>query len=526
MTRRRQQSPPAAGDTFRFRSVGEFADGSPSFEGLDVGEVDGDGRIAVASAGPLRAAVTTFADAARYHPRMDVRSWWFVLVASAAGCGPQGPAPVLTPTLPPPEGVEPRSNMQSARTADFVPVMPIVPRQPTPGLSPAVVEALHGLPMYVARINGMALFADEQVQAQEVIAAWAMSAGLTVLPPRRTSEVFARAALGQHVSTGKACGASLAPYQAVHRWRSELAAGGKIEAGVYCDPGCVLQVSLSIGADGEGGSEFFAAPFDAGKPWRDELAVRLPTLADNGGHNQHGHMNNPVAIAGVPRGRAPKGLKDLILGPGQEGRASPKEAAAALRCLDGASSAEVQLAYGARGRVTRCEPTPDGTATAAACICRALSGHTGAAGARERFQVTVHSGTALRTKDGLTINAYASPAMVPDPAAPGRFKPMTTDPAIELWEVPAREVLASCFVDAAPGADAAITARATLDFDRDGKMTQADILVLGGAVSTAQQACLRAAFLRVRSPCPSSVESSASAEVHVGFDRPSPRRSP
>jgi hypothetical protein len=45
----------AGGDTFRFRAIIEYADGSRSLEGLDVGEVDVDGRIIVlyTFAGPL-----------------------------------------------------------------------------------------------------------------------------------------------------------------------------------------------------------------------------------------------------------------------------------------------------------------------------------------------------------------------------------------------------------------------------------------------------------------------------------------
>lgn len=44
---------------FRFRSLVEFDDGSPAIEGLDVGEVDGQGRISVlyAFSGPLRDAI-------------------------------------------------------------------------------------------------------------------------------------------------------------------------------------------------------------------------------------------------------------------------------------------------------------------------------------------------------------------------------------------------------------------------------------------------------------------------------------
>ena len=51
----------AGGDTFRFRAVVEYADGSPSLEGLDVGEVDADGRIIVlyTFGGPLADAPVT-----------------------------------------------------------------------------------------------------------------------------------------------------------------------------------------------------------------------------------------------------------------------------------------------------------------------------------------------------------------------------------------------------------------------------------------------------------------------------------
>ncbi|HEU4734697.1 MAG TPA: nuclear transport factor 2 family protein, partial [Kofleriaceae bacterium] len=51
----------AAGSAFRIGSEGQFGDGSAAFEALDVGEVDGDGRIAVlhAFAGTLAPAPAT-----------------------------------------------------------------------------------------------------------------------------------------------------------------------------------------------------------------------------------------------------------------------------------------------------------------------------------------------------------------------------------------------------------------------------------------------------------------------------------
>jgi hypothetical protein len=47
LTAQRTTAIAAAGAAFRFGSLGTFADGHPPFVGEDIGEVDGDGRIAV-----------------------------------------------------------------------------------------------------------------------------------------------------------------------------------------------------------------------------------------------------------------------------------------------------------------------------------------------------------------------------------------------------------------------------------------------------------------------------------------------
>jgi hypothetical protein len=59
LSARRTSAIEAAGTAFRFRSVGEFADGSAAIEGEDAGEIDATGRIGVlyAFTGPLPPAV-------------------------------------------------------------------------------------------------------------------------------------------------------------------------------------------------------------------------------------------------------------------------------------------------------------------------------------------------------------------------------------------------------------------------------------------------------------------------------------
>ena len=60
------------------------------------------------------------------------------------------------------------------------------------------------------------------------------------------------------------------------------------------------------------GTEFYAAPFDPGHAWQDELERRLPQIVDVGGHERYGHGNNPVKLADVPR---KQGAMDWYLDP-------------------------------------------------------------------------------------------------------------------------------------------------------------------------------------------------------------------
>jgi hypothetical protein len=277
---------------------------------------------------------------------------------------------------------------------------------------------------------------------------------------------------------------------------------------VYCSPDCVMQVSVSIGTQGEGGTEFFAAPFDPSKPWQDELAARLPTIVDNGGHERHGHGNNPVKVQGIARTGGPN---DRILEE-RAGTLEPAQTVAAEQCLAVDHYAAVHVAYGATGKLARCEPSPERLGGAVACVCRALAGRTGTPNTRERLAVALRDPAPAVSKDKLKIFAYASPAMVPDPGT-GRYKAMTTDPAIDLWDPPEREALAPCFTDATGKQE--LAARATLDFDAAGKATKLALVPTTGTFTAAQQACVKTVLLTSRLPCPSISAPQATVELKV-----------
>ncbi len=383
------------------------------------------------------------------------------------------------------------------------------------GLSPEVVSAVQGVPMLVA-VRGLFLFSAERVQAEELVAGWAQRSGLMVVPPKQTDAILQRALRGQHVTTGQACGAPLFEFQAVQRWRAELGARGKLEVGVDCSPDCVMQVSVSIGTGGEGGTEFFAAPFDPTKPWTAELAARLPTIVDNGGHDRHGHLNNPVQIAGIPRNSA---VPDRIVDADKHAELAAGETAAAVACLGTDRFAVATVEYDAAGKLARCEPAPEFLAGALDCVCRAIAGHTGTPNAHERIEVTGSHEAVVTTKDKLVVRAFASPAMIPD-GSTGLYKPMTTDPAIEQWSPPERADLAPCFADVVGGGK--LDGRATVTFDAVGKATAVTAIATTGTFTPAQQACARDAFLKVRAPCPSAAGAQATAEIHVEFDKPAP----
>ena len=166
------------------------------------------------------------------------------------------------------------------------------------GLTTRLVAAVGARKLYVEQLDSLLLFGEERLAAQQLIADWATAAGLSVLPPKQTEEMFAQTAAGKNPQTGQACGPALDRGLTRERWLPVLGAAGRIDANVTCGDGCVLQLSIELGGLD---TEFFAAPFDPAQPALQELARRLPTVVDNGSHGQNG-QNTPVPILGATPG--------------------------------------------------------------------------------------------------------------------------------------------------------------------------------------------------------------------------------
>jgi hypothetical protein len=357
-----------------------------------------------------------------------------------------------------------------------------------------LVAMLRGRPLLVEDFRSLMLFADERLAAQQIIADWATGNGLTVLPPAATELTIAQAGQGLDPTTGKACGPSLERALAVERW---VRAAGSITAAVYCKATCTLQVEFRLNGRG---TEFYAAAFDTGRPWREELKARLATVVDNGGHERYGHGNNPVEVAGLPRG-----AKDLVPDDDDELVAGDPEELA-RRC--GLKDLGVAVLLEVQGGKLRCErfadpsyvTDPDPTLTA--CACAELTSRPWPAGRQyTRLQRTYDPSTWVPAKGGRWVSAMLI----------GGNEYRTEGVA---WFVPGRHELrfSECF--AGRGAQREeLEVAALLSFDRDGAVRDVVFDDPKKAMQPTEQACVKQALGAVRTPCPAGAEAKGTARI-------------
>lgn len=447
-----------------------------------------------------------------------------VLSLAIVGCGPRavkstdvptfgedqvgqgsasGSANSVEPVAMPPAPPSPSSSSSAASNDE-----PVAATEPAQGLSSQLVAAVGGRKLYVEQLDSLLLFGDERLAAQQLIADWATAAGLNVLPPKQTEEVFALAAAGKNPTTGAACGPALDRGLTRERWLPVLGAAGSIDAAVTCGDGCVLQLAIEVGGLG---TEFFAAPFDPGQPPLQELALRLPTVVDNGGHDQHGHGNNPVPILGATPGPT---AQDALPGDSTRLTLSPKsEAAIAKQCGVTYAPVEVLLAPAApvvpaaaassaasgaaAAAMPRCEPLADSDSwreinpKVNACVCAAiLKEHKTLPGRRhvvvEETQPTGPQN--LETKNGL----IASGEVVATQGQDGRQM---------AWFMPGSSSISHCFL--ARNQERETTQLgATLDFDREGVVVKSTIGDLDGVLKPAERDCVLKVLKTARAPCP------------------------
>jgi len=370
-----------------------------------------------------------------------------------------------------------------------------------PARKPTVPPQLH-VPLYVRDLDGLVLLDDEQTAAAQMVATWARNLGLAVEDPARTRELLGRAQRGENAVTGKACGAPLDHAAAVTRWRSELAAKGRIEARVQCTPACWLGVTIALGADpalaDAGPPVLYAAPYDVTKPWRAELPRALSRLADAEGPTP------VVAGATEPLG-TPDASFDVRARPllGTELRDRVEH------CIPAGQSAGVVVELDARGAVARCNGEGHhvaGDLGATPCVCKELAGQVfgDAQGRRRGIAVfAAKRSTTTTTKRGLRVTAKLHDDEVSDPSIAG-------------WapdELPAAEHCFAGEVDPHP-----VDATIALEFAQDGTATKA--AVTGAKLRASVQKCIEAALATLRAPCPGVEKATAKGHLAVTFDPP------
>lgn len=379
-------------------------------------------------------------------------------------------------------------------------------------LPEALLVHLRGVPLWVTGVDvngGPPVFADERAAALAAVEAWVIRNGLTIAPAAPIEARYARAAAGQHIETGAACGAPLGSYAAGSRWGDALGYGGRVEVDVFCQADCIIQASISLGIDGAGGTEYYAAPFDPTQPFVDEVVARLPRLVDNGGHEQHGHGNNPVAVRGVP---LPAGLDAQVEAAALPADVAPR--ATACVAATGQRQGSATLAADATGVVTRCEPGAAGGDAADACVCAAWQGQRLPAGPPRRRAVVAGPAVpaaATEPSRDVTDDGWW---IVAEHALDGAGELMASSPTLAGWNVPDHRLVHGCIVAGGTVPTESRT-RATVSFDAVGHARSVVLKSLSGSLTAAQQACVRDLFMATEVPCPDSATSSAAADLIV-----------
>lgn len=403
---------------------------------------------------------------------------WIVggLLLAGASCGSKPPPPRDLPTLAP-------DPPKPVAVADPIPTPPTPPKRS--GLTPQLVAAVGGRPLFVEDFASLRLSATERRRAQKIIADWATAEGLVVMAPDLVESAIARGTNGTDAS-GAACGPPLDRQNAIGRWVVPMGAEGAITARVDCDATCALQLEIKLFRMG---TEFYSAPFDPAAPWEQELAKRLPQVTDNGGHERYGHANNPVAIAGVPR---TAGASDWYL----DDDASPGLAAREMkRCNVTDHPVIVLIDKTASGALT-CEPAASHRYVTeydpkiTACMCAAAVKLEKPTAKRSYYAYfAAPSDPPSQTRNGKPISALL--------IGGNEYRPAGTAP----WILRGPDSIAACFT-ARTEAAAYDEVMATLEFDRTGSVAKVTIGDLKGMLKPDERACVTKRLATIRTPCP------------------------
>jgi hypothetical protein len=362
--------------------------------------------------------------------------------------------------------------------------------------------------LHVAHIDTLMLFADEGLEAQSIVAEWASAVGFTIIDPKLVHRTLQLAAEGKDPTNGEACGPPLDRRWATNRWLAELDSAGHFEAAIYCNPDCSLQLSLQLDSQG---TEFYAAAFDSETPWREELHRSLRRLKDNGGHGQHGHLNNPVEVSGSKRSSE---LGDLVLDQADMRPAPPSLVDKAATCDADRQISQLLVEKTADGAL-RCEGTDtrnfssSTTPKAAACLCDALDLKKTTARSVLTIEPPTTKAAVDKTKSGLGLRASIfKQGIYSQDAWTERTFFADCDDDHTCADVGA------CFVQrSAPLASTRLGV--TITYDKEGVATRAAIADFEQLLQADEHACVVKKLMSLRIPCPDAPSSSRKAKLDL-----------
>jgi hypothetical protein len=361
--------------------------------------------------------------------------------------------------------------------------------------------------------------------------------GWNVVDPSRAHDALERARFGQDPRTGAACGLPLSRFTALRRWGQWLGAQGRIDADVECSDkthACSLTVEMNddLERDGETLAKF-VAPFDTRAPWPEALdrafGLLAPASAGDEGGGVVGGIMGGYEVRAEPEhlgfSTRPARAMDQDHDGFEHAISFPDGLAPLRACFANDDSVEMLVEVDGRGKVARCESRVAADAVSS-CVCDAFTRHaTGAPPVRsKRAFVIVHFSPAdVVTSWGAVVRARVNTYLEKYRGREGhdRWRPAVSDPSIADWQPPSRDRVASCFADAAQRGDLELKVRVT--FDATGRATAVDAQGRKPpTLSQARRACLDAAFLASRAPCPAVPSSTADATVSATI-RPATR---
>jgi len=382
-------------------------------------------------------------------------------------------------------------------------------------------------------VDGLGLFADEQLVADRMVAEWAHAHGWRTVDVDEAAAVFAKARRGLQVDSGEECGLPLSRDAAQKRYAERLSTPGHLLVSIWCrKANSDCKMVLSVWSETKVGPEQLkeqdlAAPYDVTKRWPEAMKEALAKLRGSGGGGGGvvGGVMGGVVEANPERFTVTTNAIDASTLKYDQSASLPLGSAVKpLRACfaSGVSeSATLLLQIDRSGSISRCA-SDDVETPLHACACAAIAHGVRAkakvAGARLHLHASLQVADTVNRAQG-RVSAFVNTYVRTLPPKPGQkwstYAPEVSDPSIASWQGPEASSIERCFANTK--VLGAIQGNFTVSFDAKGQARQVDIhsdKSLQGLDATTK-ACLHQALMSSRAPCPDHPNTKAQGRFSV-----------